>query len=449
MEILFGFLISFSLLIISVLKGLFIGYALIAAWLIFAVISIKKGFKIKQILRMSYNGGKQSFVVAKILLLIGAVIGVWMASGTIAAIVYYCLKLITPSLFIFSAFIICCGVSLLIGTSLGSVSIVGLPLMIIARSGNVNLNMTAGAIIAGIYFGDRCSPMSSSAALIANLTKTNIFTNIKNMLYSSIIPFSLSVVFYYTLSVLQPLKGMNNNLSNELLGNFKIGFIILLPAIIILILSLCKIKIYLSAPISIFVASVFAVSFQHYLAKEVLQFIIFGFQTSKSSPLYNILKGGGILSMLKSSLVLFVSCSLSGIFKEINVFDGFKRIVMGRTFTRQKLFSITSMVSIITAAFGCNQTISSVMTNEIMKDCYEDIDKYQFSLDLENSGILIAALIPWNIAALVPTTTLNVNIVGYIPYAFYLYILPIVYFIYTKYSNGILNINLNRHEITY
>lgn len=448
MEILFGFLISFCLLILSALKGIFIGYALIACWALFALISMEKGYTIKEILRMSYNGGKQSFIVVKILLLLGAVIGVWMASGTIAAIIYYCLKFMTPSLFIFSSFIICCGVSFLIGTSLGSISVAGIPLMIIARSGNINLNMVAGAIIAGVYFGDRCSPMSSSAALVANLTKTNIFTNIKNMIYSSIIPFSLSLVFYYILSISEPLKDMNNNLSYEILGTFKIEFIMLLPAVIIFILSLCKIKIYFSASISILIASVFAVLFQHHQFKEVIQFIIFGFQTSENSPLHNILKGGGIISMLKPSLVMFVSCSLSGIFKGIKVFDSFKKVVMSRQLTRHKLFSVTSMVSSITAAFGCNQTISSVMTNEIMKDCYKNIDKYQFALDLENSGILIAALIPWNIAALVPTTTLNVSTIGYIPYAFYLYILPIVYFIYSKYSNRTFNVNLNKQLLS-
>jgi NhaC family Na+:H+ antiporter len=75
------------------------------------------------------------------------------------------------------------------------------------------------------------------------------------------------------------------------------------------------------------------------------------------------------------------------------------------------------------------------MTNEIMKDCYTDTYNYNFALHLENSGILISALIPWNLAALVPTTTLNISSTGYLPYAFYLYIVPIVYFIHCKYSD--------------
>ncbi|KHD37507.1 sodium:proton antiporter [Clostridium acetobutylicum] len=448
MEILLGFLISFCLLIISVIKGIFIGYALITCWVVFALISIKKGYTIKEIIKMSYNGGKQSFIVIKILLLIGAVIGIWMASGTIAAIVYYCLKFLTPSLFIFFSFIICCIVSFLIGTSLGSISVVGIPLMIIARSGHVNLNITAGAIIAGVYFGDRCSPMSSSAALVANLTKTNIFTNMKNMIYSSIVPFSLSLFFYYILSISQPLRNMNSSLSNEILGTFNVAFITLFPAIIILILSLFKVKLYFSASISIIIASIFALVFQQHNLLDIIKFIILGFQTTPHSPLHNVLKGGGIVSMLQPCLVMFVSCSLSGIFKELNIFNSFKKVITNKNLTKHKLFSVISIVSIMTAAFGCNQTISSVMTNEIMKDSYKNIGKYRFALDLENSGIIIAALIPWNISALVPTTTLNVSAIKYIPYAFYLYMLPIAYFIYLRYSNKFLKIRLNRHTLS-
>lgn len=446
MGIYFGFLVSFCFLIFSVLKNIFIGYALIACWVLFSLISIKKGYTLKEIGKMSYNGGKQSFVVVRILILIGAVIGAWMVSGTIPAIVYYCLKYITPSTFIFFTFIICCAASFLIGSSLGTVSTVGIPLMIMARSGNINLNMAAGAIIAGAYFGDRCSPMSSSAALVASLTKTNIFINIKNMVYSSIIPFLLSSIFYYTLSVSQPLKVMNNNLSGELLGAFKIEFIILLPAIIILILSLCKVKIHISIFISILSAAVLAILLQNCQLKEVIHSIVFGFQTNDAYPLQNIIKGGGIVSMLKPILVVFVSCSLAGIFEGIKVFDRFKNILINKQLTRHKLFGITSIVSILTAAFGCNQTISSVMTNKIMKDCYEDNDNYQFALDIENSGILISALIPWNIAALVPTTTMNVSAAGYIPFAFYLYILPIIYLIYSKYSNRTLNVYIDSHH---
>lgn len=91
-----------------------------------------------------------------------------------------------PNLFILYTFIISCVVSFLLGTSLGTVSTVGVALILMAKSGGTNINIVAGA-----YFGDRCSPMSSSATLVANLTRTNLYTNISNMFKTSVIPFIL------------------------------------------------------------------------------------------------------------------------------------------------------------------------------------------------------------------------------------------------------------------
>lgn len=196
-DIYLGLLISALIIILGVLQNLFVGYLLLACWFLFIAITFRRGQSVKDIFGMSISGGKKSLVVIRILLLIGAVTGAWMASGTIPGIVFYSLELISPDLFVLLAFLICCVVSFLLGSSLGTASVVGIPLIIIARSGNADLNIVAGAIIAGAYFGDRCSPMSSSAALVSNLTGTNLFTNIKNMFYSSFIPVILALGFYY------------------------------------------------------------------------------------------------------------------------------------------------------------------------------------------------------------------------------------------------------------
>lgn len=430
MEIYIGLPISFCLLIFSVFRSIFIGYTLIACWVLFAFISLKKGYTLKEIARISLNGGRQSFVVLKILILIGAAIGIWMAAGTIPTIVYYSLRLtpLMPRTFALMAFVICCLASFLIGTSSGTASTVGLPLMIIARSGHANLNIIAGAVIAGAYFGDRCSPMSSSAYLVANLTRTNIFTNIKNMLRSAAIPLLLSLAFYYILSVQHPLMAINTGLAGALLKTFNIQLIMLLPTMIILILSLCRINIDISILISILSAAILGVFFQGHQWQQMIGYLVLGFKITTPGPLQHIFTGGGIVSMLKACLVVFVSCSLAGICSGIKMFDGLKNMLFNLRLSRPKLFGATSIVSVIAAAFGCSQTIAVVMTEEIVKDCYATLNNYQLALDLENSGIILSALIPWNIAALLLTTVLNVGAAGYIPYAFFIYILPITYF---------------------
>ncbi|WP_264175096.1 Na+/H+ antiporter NhaC family protein [Clostridium sp. CS001] len=284
MHIYLGLFISFMIIILGVLSNVFVGFLLIACWMIFASISIKRGYNIKNILTMSYSGGKKSLMVIKTLLLIGAVTGAWMASGTIPGIVYYCIRLIRPDTFILFIFIICCASSFLLGSSTGTASIVGLPLIIIARSGNVNLNVAAGAIIAGVYFGDRCSPMSSSAVLVSNLTGTNLYTNIKNMFKSSVIPFILSIGFYFKLSKLNPLKVVNINLKNELLSNFNIEYLILIPALLILVLCFFKVKIQYAMLLSMITAAILGVLVQGHPPLQVLNYIIIGFRLDDHKP---------------------------------------------------------------------------------------------------------------------------------------------------------------------
>lgn len=434
MDIVVGLLVTFCALIFSVFNGIFVGYPLFLGFIIFIYISMRRGFKLKEILKMSFNDGKKAFVVLKILVLIGAIISIWMASGTVPAIIYYGIKYINPNFFILYIFLISCVVSFLIGTSFGTVSTVGVALILMAKGGNININIAAGAIIAGAYFGDRCSPMSSSAALVANLTKTNLFTNISNMFKTSVIPFILSMIIYFLLSLQEPINFLQNRIDNEIISIFKINWIVLLPAIIILVFSLLKIDVKLSMLLSIAAASIIAVTFQQYKPLEALRFIVLGFELNAPGPLQNILKGGGIISMWQAVFVVYISCSLSGVFNGTNMLKSIEEFFM-KAKTRYNLLIYTAIASVVTAAFGCSQTISTILTHNLMSKSYEknNVSNDHFALDLENTGIVLSALIPWNIAAFVPTMTMGVSSTGFIPYAFYLYLIPILNILYLKF----------------
>ena len=436
METVFGLVITFVMLMFSIYKGIFIGYPLLISFFIFVIISLRKGYSITAISKMAYDGGKKSFVVLKIFILIGAITAVWMSSGTVPSIVYYGINLMNPNYFIFYAFIISSLVSFLLGTSLGTVSTVGLALIVMAKSGEVNTSIAAGAIIAGAYFGDRCSPMSSSANLIANLTETELFINIKNMLKSAVLPFILSLILYFVVSRSSPLNTASGGIDKAIVKSFEISILALLPSIIILVLSIFRVNVKISMFLSIALASVLSIYIQDYKINEVLYFILMGFHLDFANPLYLIIKGGGIISMLRPAIVVFISCSLAGIFEGTKTLQSVEKLLL-KANSRSSLFLYTTIVSILTAAFGSNQSIAAVLTASLMDKAYKQnsVDKYQMALDLENTGIVLSALIPWNLAAFVPTSTMDVSPVGFIPYAFYLYLLPITSYMILRYKN--------------
>lgn len=432
MDLIFFAIISFTLLLISAIKGYYVVYSLLVSMALFIAILLKKGFKLKSLIKMGVTGSQKSFYVINILLLIGAVMAVWMAAGTVPVLVYWGIKLISPEYFIFSAFILTSFVSLLIGTSFGSASTIGLALMIAASSSNVNHNMIAGAIVAGAYFGDRCSPMSSSANLTAVITKTEIYINIKNMVVTSIYPLIVSCILYLILSFTNPVKIANSNLTSEIAQYFNLSWITLLPAAIILILCLGRIEVKISMTISVIFGTLIAIFIQGYSPLEIFRFALTGFQLESTSSLKDIIVGGGILSMGRVVIVVVISTAFVGIFAGTKTLE-FIKIYLDQAKSRSDLFLGTTIISILTAAFGCTQAIAILLTHQLVEDKYqqEKIDNHQLALDLENTAVVISPLIPWNIAGLVPATVLGVH-AGFIPYAFYLYLLPLFNFIQLK-----------------
>src|SRR4028119_217966 len=274
MDLLFALIFSFVVLLFSVTKGVFIFYPLLLTLLIFIPVYIRRGFKLKSLIQIAFIGSQKSFSVLSILLLIGAVTAVWMAAGTVPALVYYGVELINPQYFVLSVFLLTSFISVLIGTSFGTVSTIGIALMVMARGSNVNPHLIAGAIVAGAYFGDRCSPMSSSAHLIATLTGTKIHTNLKNMVRTAIVPLVVSTLVYLVLSRLNPVQITNNDLIPEIKKVFEINLIVFLPALVVLILSLFRVEVKLTMLISAIAALAIAIGVQGYSFPQLFKFKI-------------------------------------------------------------------------------------------------------------------------------------------------------------------------------
>lgn len=432
MDVIVGVVISFLLLIGGVLKEIFVGYPLFASLLIFVVISIKRGFGIRNILKMIYRGSRKSFIILKIFILIGAITSMWMASGTIPGIVYYGTKLISPNYFILSAFLITCLVSFLLGTSFGTVGTIGIAMIVMARAGGVNTNAAAGAVIAGAYFGDRMSPVSSSANLVAHLTETDLYENIKNMLKTSWLPFLISAIVYLFISFIYPLNFHDNNMETEIIKAFKINIVVLLPALSILIFSFFKVNVKVSMLTSILIAAILGIMMQKYSVLDILKYAVTGYEMESSSPLYAIIKGGGILSMLKVSIVVIISSAFSGIFEGTGILNSLDNII-SKADTRYELFIAAIIVSTAAAVFGSTQALAIILTDQLVKKAYNNkgVGNGELAVDIENTAVLISPTIPWNIAGLVPATTLGVG-TGFIPFAVYLFMVPLFNLIYFK-----------------
>ncbi|MEO0456556.1 MAG: Na+/H+ antiporter NhaC family protein [Cyanobacteria bacterium P01_A01_bin.114] len=425
MDILFGLVASFLILLASVVRGQPLMYPLLGAIGLFSLIYLRQGYRLKAIAQFWWQGATRGWPVFSILLLIGGLISTWLAAGTVPALVYYGTELIQPRYFVLSAFVLTGLVSTLIGTSFGATGTIGLALMIMARSSGLdNLNLVAGAIIAGAYVGDRCSPLSSSAHLIATITHTPIYSNLKQMLLTAWGPLLLSLGIYGGLSMINPLEATAESIAPAIAAAFSLHWVTLLPALLVLGLAACRVEVKLTMGASLLLASALALSLQDYGLTDLLGFAVAGFHID-DPILQPMLRGGGLWPMAKVCVIVALSTGLAGMMastQSLAIVEGW----LHRLHHRRALFAGTIGVSLLSGAFGCSQTISILLTHQLTQQQYGQTpkDRHRLALDLENTSVVLSPLIPWNIAGLVPATVLMTG-PGFIPYAVYLYLIPL------------------------
>ena len=413
-------ILLFSLSLITCLLLKFsVVYALVTGYIIFIIYGLIKRHNLIILIKKSFEGVLTVKNILLVFILIGMITALWRASGTIAFIVYMGSKLISPSILILLTFLLCSILSVLIGTSLGTAATMGVICASIGKTMGVNPYYVGGAVLSGIYFGDRCSPMSTSALLIAELTKTNLYTNIKLMIKTSIVPFIVTCLFYLLLGFKSTVSNISVDVTEIFKQNYNLNTIVIIPAILIILLSLLKINVKKTMLVSIVISFIIAIFIQRDSIVALINYCIFGYH-HPNERLNLMMKGGGILSMVNVSLIVGISSSYSGIFKETKMLVSLKKYL--KDFSKKtSSYFVIFLSSIISGAIACNQSLGTILTNEL---CGELVEKQKMAIILENTIILLVGLIPWNIAMGVPLKTIGIGVMSGI-YAFYLYFLPL------------------------
>lgn len=407
-------------LLLCVVLDLSILYALFAGVCLFWFYGFKKGFSLKQLAQMSLAGIWKVKNILITFMLIGMLTAIWRAAGTIPFIVCTATQFITPSIFIAMTFILNCLVALLIGTSFGTAATMGVICVTMAHSMGINIVPVCGAMLSGSFFGDRCSPVSTSALLVSELTGTDIFDNIKNMVKSCAVPFLLTVAVYLAMGIVFTGKGEVPDLYALFGREFSLKWITVVPAAIIVVLSLFKIRVKAAMITSILVALPVAVLVQGVPVAE-LPAILFGGYFTQDSELSVMLNGGGLVSMLRVALIVCMSSAYSGIFEKTGMLDGIKHKIETLA-AKSTPFGATLVTSLVADMVACNQTLAIMLTHQLCDKTHKD--NSTFALTLEDTVVVTAALVPWSIASGAPLASVS-GPQSAIWFACFLYILPL------------------------
>lgn len=405
---------------LCIFTGIQILYALLFGLFCFSVYCLWKGYLVRETCAMLWEGISQVQNILIIFAFIGGLTAVWRICGTIPYILYHAVGLINPKYFVLCTFLLCSAMSFLTGTSFGTASTMGVICMLISNAAGLSPLLTGGAILSGSFFGDHCSPMSSSAQLICSLTRTDIYLNMKLMCRSSAVPLALTCLLYVVLASGSGAP-VDKGLTDLFRANFSLHWSSMLPAVLILVLALLHVDVKYAMAASITAGAAVSLIIQGTSPLVLLRCLLNGYEAEAGTRLAQLLNGGGIRSMVKVGVIVLISASYSGIFSHTCLLSGIKHALL-RSARRFTPFGTVLLTSVLSCAVSCNQSLAAILTCQMCGGLYPQKEK--LALALEDTAILIAALIPWGIAGTVPVAAIGAPMECMF-FACYLYLVPV------------------------
>lgn len=402
-----------------------------------AVMALILGYKWEQIEQFMVTGISRAMPSIMILIVIGILIGVWIVAGVVPTMIYFGLKLLSPSIFLVAALLICSITSLATGTSWGTMGTMGLALIGIAHGLGIPAAAAAGAVISGAYFGDKMSPLSDTTNLAPAMSGTNVFSHIRFMMLPTTITYGICLIFFAVLSFRYS-QGLGNAsissvemISNGLKNNFNVNPLLLLPPIIVIIAVIKKIPALPGIVLGILSGAVLGMILQRgdCTLGDILNCGMNGFTSETGvASIDKLLSTGGIKNMLFSVSLTIISMMFGGIMEETHQLDVIVDKVLKLVKSDGGLVALTEATCLASNATMPEQYISIVVPGRMYAKSYEErgLSPTTLSNALENSGTVTSALVPWNTCGAFIKTTLQISTVQYLPFAIFNYLMPIV-----------------------
>lgn len=343
-----------------------------------------------------------------------------------------------------SSFLIATVVSTVTGTSWGSVGTVGVALIGIAASLGVPLPMTAGAIVAGAYFGDKMSPMSDSTNLAALVTGANLYEHIRHLTYTTVPVYLLSVVLYVLLgrsaggAYVQP-AGVQATLA-ALESMFTFGWasvLLLVPVVVVMAGSVMKLPTVPTMFASAALAVLIGIGVQDFTLAHGVSSLVDGFNVSMAQPkltalgiegatpeVVRLLTRGGMVGMMTTLLIVFCAFGFAGIVSAAGMLDTLLKAVTDRVALQRGPLILSTVLSCLAIGLTTGASfLCLIIPAEMFGPAYRKAGLHAVNLSrtVEDAGTVVVPLIPWSMAGIYMSAQLGVPVLDYAPYAFLCY----------------------------
>lgn len=378
------------------------------------------------------NGISQSLTSVILLLLIGVLIGIWIVSGVVPAMLYYGLRLLSPRFFLPGAMFLCAAVSMVLG-SWGTAGTIGLAFMGLARIMGIPAAAAAGAVISGAYMGDKVSPFSDSTNLASSVTGVDLFQNVKHMLPVSGTAFVLSGLMFTAIgqkyvSFEGGLGGIEE-LSGQLMGMFTISPANFLPLALLLGCILFRIPSIPSISVGILSAAVFGAVVQGRGPAQLAQSAYYGFFCDSGNPVLDgLLTAGGISAMMESISLIFCAMMFGGIMEETGLMQAFMRPLIQKVRGKGSVIAVTVLSCMAVNICLPEQYVAIALPGRMFCQGYDErnIDRKELARALGAGGAAFSPMIPWNTCGVFMAGVLGVPTMAYQKFAFLNLLTPVI-----------------------
>jgi NhaC family Na+:H+ antiporter len=349
------------------------------------------------------------------------------------------LLVLSPKLFYAAACLLCAVVAISIGSSWTTAASIGIALVGIAKVFGLSVEITAGAVISGAYFGDKMSPLSDTTNLASAVAEVDLFAHVKHMAWTGVPALLLSLFVFTVLGLQQSAAVDTTSLQNALLileKNYQLSGWLLLPLIVLMTLAYKQVPAFPSLVFGAFVGAIVAVIFQPQLFQanssaltQLWLVAIDGYEAKTGDSLLDeLLSGGGAVGML-NTIWLIVSAIFFGCAMEISSFlSVLIKVVLKIVHGTASLIAVTVGTGVLANIVTCEQYLAILLPGRMYRQAYLErgLDTLNLSRALEDSATVTSPLVPWNTCGAFMAATLGVATLDYMAFSFFNLFMPLL-----------------------
>ena len=361
-----------------------------------------------------------------ILMTVGLLVASFIMSGTIPALIYYGLNLLTPKLFLPVGCVMCAVVGLACGSSWTATATIGIAFLGIGAGLGINPAITAGMIISGAYVGDKFSPLSDTTNLAAAVSGTGLFDHVTAMVSTTAPTFVIALILYTILGIVTGNGNYDPTVAVELQSALAEGFnlnpLVLLPIVVVIAACVLKLPGLIGIAISVGCGVLFAVIFQGVGSlSELFDMLHYGYAFETENELASqLLNRGGMDHTMWTINLVLLAVAYGGALERCGCIEALFGKLKNKLNSVGSLILATLLTSLFCDATMCDQFLGIGVPAPLYAEKYDELglSRNMLSRTLEDCGTLWAVMFPWTGCGAYQMGVLGVHPFAYFPFAF-------------------------------